>query len=784
MSVNQATLFENAELVPAAWLRKGGTRDAGQFRVFNPTITAVEGGYAMCYRVVEDGSDHRWLATCRLDANFKVVPGTVTALSDHLDFAERKTLGERSLSWHADPRYFVLKGRIYLSWNDGGNRPHNNQFLVEMTPDGLMPAGKARTMSCSPRRQIEKNWMLFEANGEVYAVYSIAPLSVLKFDFSQPDRLDGKVVSLTGWSTAYEEFFGVLRGSAQPLRMGDSFLTLAHSSFKTPSGRVYCACFYSFSAGAPFRVQAASQQPFELPNPRGTTFQFPQLNAEVSEVVYPCGVVATGDRLVISYGINDECCAVTSVPLQAVKEAMEPVSASFALHSDAEPLQPTPVPEGSSYASEFPSEPIPLMWWDCAGKNFDGKIGTRKFRTGNFGDIASRDIVEAVIKRPTQPTTGNQRKLISIGSVIHTASDGDIIWGSGMKGTKMQLAPTVKTLSVHAVRGPLTLDMVRRHGVDISKVKHLFDPGCLIPHLFPEEVAKARAAARPSKFKIVPHYRDDMMLRRMHYRLSQHFVTVDCTPLQMVEALVGTEKVISSSLHGIIFAESLGIPACWLAPIGGEDDLKYFDYYFGTGRFAVKRFETVEDALRSEPMPLPTFKFQDYLDTFPLEEVTELGAFGVEVGGELGFSKAEEANFSKYVSVLDMGHLGSEGLWGTNKFSRLSTNILAKPGESLVVSLRLRPFNHPDFQRPQAIAVGVNGGTATEMEWAKGETDEVTVDLPITTTGRLTPVEVVFRARNCRSPRSMGIPSIEAPLTFCLISMKVSPSIAVEPAAA
>jgi hypothetical protein len=285
------------------------------------------------------------------------------------------------------------------------------------------------------------------------------------------------------------------------------------------------------------------------------------------------------------------------VPTAAVEAALEPVDGGFAVASLSRVMQPTPVPQDSDYAAPRSTAPIPLMWWDCLGKKFDGSIGNRKFKTGNFGDIASRDIVEAMLGRPTEPITGGQRKLISIGSVIHTASQGDIIWGSGMKGTKMMLNENVKELRVHAVRGPLTLDMLRRHGIDISKVNHLFDPGCLIPHLFADQVARAREGAKTGGYRIIPHYRDDMVLRRKHYRHGQHFVSVDCTPMQMIEAIIGADRVVSSSLHGLIFAESLGIPACWLAPVGGEDDLKYYDYYYGTGRFAVKRFEQIEAIL-------------------------------------------------------------------------------------------------------------------------------------------------------------------------------------------
>ncbi len=764
-------LFENRDLVPQAWLSESDAKHGERFRVFNPTITAVEGGYAMCYRVVQDGSAHRWLATCKLDADFNILPDSITPLSDHLRFAEEDSLNERALTWHADPRYFTLKGRLFLSWNDGANRPGNNQFLMEMDAGGLLPAGKARVMNCTPRREVEKNWMLFDHDGAVYATYSIAPFSVLEFDLDQPDRLDGRFVSLAGWQTEYESFYGVLRGSAQPVRIGDRFVTLAHSSFKSTAGRIYCACFYSFSAGLPFRVAAATAQPFELPNPKGETFDMPRLNGEVAEVVYPCGMVVAGSDLVISYGINDESCAIAVVPTAAVEAVLEPVDGGFAVAKLSRVMQPTPVPQDSDYAAARATTPIPLMWWDCIGKKFDGSIGNRKFKIGNFGDIASRDIVEALLGRPTEPVTGGQRKLISIGSVIHTASQGDIIWGSGMKGTKMMLNESVKELSVHAVRGPLTLDMVRRHGIDISKVNHLFDPGCLIPHLFADHVARAREGAKKGGYRIIPHYRDDMVLRRKHYRHVQHFISVDCTPLQMIDAMIGADRVVSSSLHGLIFAESLGIPACWLAPVGGEDDLKYYDYYYGTGRFAVKRFDNLEDALRAEPMPLPKFEFQSYVDSFPKEEVLRLGASGVALGTTVSFPQFEDSKHRRHFSFLDLGHGGAEGIWGTAKYSRLRTHVLTPNGGNLVANLQLRPFNHADFLRPQAIAISVNGGPVTEVEWAKGETDEVAVSIPLAAEDIETPVEIVFQARNCRSPKSLGIPSIEAPITFCLKSL-------------
>ncbi len=111
------------------------------------------------------------------------------------------------------------------------------------------------------------------------------------------------------------------------------------------------------------------------------------------------------------------------------------------------------------------------------------------------------------------------------------------------------------------------------------------------------------------------------------------------------------------------------------------------------------------------------------------------------------------------------------GIWGTAKFSRLRTNVLTPNSGEVVANLLLRPFNHADFLRPQAIGISINGGPMTEVEWSKGETDEVAVRIPFVAEDFETPVEIIFQARNCRSPKSMGIPTIEAPITFCLKSL-------------
>lgn len=77
--------------------------------------------------------------------------------------------------------------------------------------------------------------------------------------------------------------------------------------------------------------------------------------------------------------------------------------------------------------------------------------------------------------------------------------------------------------------------------------------------------------------------------------------------------------ILSSSLHGIILAETYGIPAIMLkSPL---DTFKFRDYYYSTGRFDFPIANTVEEALKMEPPALPNLDNlrQGLIDSFPYD---------------------------------------------------------------------------------------------------------------------------------------------------------------------
>lgn len=79
--------------------------------------------------------------------------------------------------------------------------------------------------------------------------------------------------------------------------------------------------------------------------------------------------------------------------------------------------------------------------------------------------------------------------------------------------------------------------------------------------------------------------------------------------------------VYSSSLHGIILAESYGVPSVFLRQGMEEEMLKYYDWYFATGRYEVRSATSLAEAKETEPMKLPELEElrEGLLQSFPYD---------------------------------------------------------------------------------------------------------------------------------------------------------------------
>jgi len=162
-----------------------------------------------------------------------------------------------------------------------------------------------------------------------------------------------------------------------------------------------------------------------------------------------------------------------------------------------------------------------------------------------------------------------------IGSILKTASAKDnlIVWGSGFMGESDRLVKEPK--KILAVRGHLTRDRIVDLGFDCPKV--LGDPALLYPQFYKPNSEKQY------NLGIIPHYLDRNSPFLERFRSDSNIRIIDiCSGInKVVEEIHSCRYIASSSLHGIIVADSYGIPSTWIefsknVPGNG---FKFYDYF-------------------------------------------------------------------------------------------------------------------------------------------------------------------------------------------------------------
>jgi len=214
---------------------------------------------------------------------------------------------------------------------------------------------------------------------------------------------------------------------------------------------------------------------------------------------------------------------------------------------------------------------IPLFYW--SSKVFESK------HQENYGDILAQFIVTKVSGRPVKFFNApRQRKkwfkksyLMAIGSIMRYTQPKASVWGSGI----ISIKDTFANAKFHAVRGPLSRKRILEQGYECPE--NYGDPALLLPKYYTPDVKK--------KYKLgfVPHYVDYQRVDNW-YKNNPDVIVInllDDDIFKTTDYITSCEKVISSSLHGVIVAQAYGIPAIWVQfsdKLSG-DNIKFADYF-------------------------------------------------------------------------------------------------------------------------------------------------------------------------------------------------------------
>jgi hypothetical protein len=138
----------------------------------------------------------------------------------------------------------------------------------------------------------------------------------------------------------------------------------------------------------------------------------------------------------------------------------------------------------------------------------------------------------------------------------------------------------LRKMDFKIVRGKLTEQVLLKHNL-IRGGAVLGDLGLLAPYLLKENIEKRY------KIGIIPHFNDlnSPIFYEIYKKMGKDaiLISVKDSPDMVIKQIANCENIVSSSLHGLIVADSFGIPNLWIEnkfkPQDKELHFKYLDYY-------------------------------------------------------------------------------------------------------------------------------------------------------------------------------------------------------------
>lgn len=263
-------------------------------------------------------------------------------------------------------------------------------------------------------------------------------------------------------------------------------------------------------------------------------------------------------------------------------------------------------------------KPMHMYWW---------RMENNPRR--NFGDEISQFIVREIFGRLCQWASPHSCEIVAAGSIIELAlsmkfANRPVLWGAGFMREEDDLI-TDQDFAVAAMRGTRSRERLEsgRAGVTVG------DPGLLSDALL------GRTPPKRYLLGVLPHFLDAEVAELDWLRAQAGVTVIDATadPRQVVAEIAQCETLLSSSLHGLIVADSLGVPNGHLKLsanqfIGGM--YKFRDYYsvftdpdrhflISPGRLLAMGVPAAADHVRERyrvPLDLPLLK-ENLIRSFP-----------------------------------------------------------------------------------------------------------------------------------------------------------------------
>lgn len=207
-----------------------------------------------------------------------------------------------------------------------------------------------------------------------------------------------------------------------------------------------------------------------------------------------------------------------------------------------------------------------------------GDLITSYWGFENFGDLITPFLLRKIGFTPVNSARVSFSDFVFVGSILDSIQDDykGIILGSGFLNDRRP--KKLHHANILALRGEYTKKLC-----GVTHDLPLGDGGLIFPYFVQERPEKQY------KIGIIPHYSDALDVRveswKKAFGSEATIINVLQDPEMVFHEVCSCQHIVSSSLHGLVFADSLGIPNLWmeLSDLCGNKDFKFHDYYSAFG---------------------------------------------------------------------------------------------------------------------------------------------------------------------------------------------------------
>ncbi len=240
----------------------------------------------------------------------------------------------------------------------------------------------------------------------------------------------------------------------------------------------------------------------------------------------------------------------------------------------------------------------------------------------NLGDYLGLVVTNWILERKglsLDDYVEKKKHLLTVGSGAVKSYQNMTVWGSGVERELPQMfrrffqRSWFRKLDIRAIRGPLTRDYLTRLGHQCPAVYG--DPAILMPLIY-----SPTGGGKKYDVSIIPQLVTEKKVRDKYP--DAHIISMNTNDYEsVIDQIVQSKLIVSSSLHGVILADAYGVSSVWYRGLGKDIDFKYKDYYESTGRTLYSVPTSVEEAMETEPLPLPDLKplQEGLLKSFPYD---------------------------------------------------------------------------------------------------------------------------------------------------------------------